>query len=110
MTVLKIIYNNFIAIKNFFFLLAVSDFAWEMTPSFQLKPPNQWNANEVMDFLISWSKSTAVDLIDVNMRQFNGMDGQTLCSLTQSDFYTLDPQYGLNIYKSLQNEIVNHCK
>lgn len=86
----------------------ISDFSWEMTPSFQFKPPNQWTPSEVVEFLMAWSKSTNIDLIDINMRQLNGMDGQTLCSLTQSDFYTLDPQYGLSIYKSLQNEISNH--
>ncbi|XP_035206510.1 ETS homologous factor-like isoform X2 [Stegodyphus dumicola] len=81
--------------------------AWE-TRSWQNKAPNQWNEGDVLEWFLNWSKETGIDLLDVNMPEFNRMNGQTLCELSQSDFCTLDNRYGHILYQSLQNTIANH--
>ncbi|XP_055935742.1 ETS homologous factor-like isoform X1 [Argiope bruennichi] len=85
------------------------DLQWETTRPWQYKHPNQWTEAEVLEWLINWSRQTGIDLLELNcMTELNRMNGQTLCELSQSDFYTLDHQYGPLLYQSLQNEIANH--
>ncbi|GFS46430.1 ETS homologous factor [Trichonephila inaurata madagascariensis] len=85
------------------------DLQWETTRPWQYKPPNQWTESEVLEWLINWSRQTGIDLLELNcMTELNRMNGQTLCELSQSDFYTLDHQYGPLLHQSLQNEIANH--
>ncbi|XP_054708727.1 ETS homologous factor-like [Uloborus diversus] len=81
---------------------------WEATRPYLLKHPSEWNTDEVLDWMLSWSRQTGVDLLDVNMRELNGRNGQNLCSLTEGDFYQIDNAYGPSLWQSLQNEIANH--
>lgn len=80
------------------------DHSHPWTASWQTKPPVQWSNSDVRDWLFSWSDQTGIDLLDMNMIEFNRMNGQDLCRLSVSEFCTLDPQHGHRLYQSLQSE------
>ncbi|KAG8195129.1 hypothetical protein JTE90_013603 [Oedothorax gibbosus] len=102
-------YNNSVIMEYMFPNGTNDDLQWETTRPWQYKPPNQWTESEVLEWLINWSRQTGIDLLELNcMPELNRMNGQSLCALTQSDFYTLDHQYGPLLHQSLQNEIANH--
>ncbi|XP_015927786.2 ETS homologous factor isoform X2 [Parasteatoda tepidariorum] len=88
----------------------IDDLQWEQTRAWQYsKHPQQWSDTEVLEWLINWSKQANIDLLDLKfIPELNRMDGQTLCSLSEQQFFTLDNQYGPMIYQSLQTELSNH--
>lgn len=80
----------------------VDEFPMDFTMDWPLRPPEQWQPQEVSDWIRTWAQHNGVQDIDVAHLLYNPMAGFELCQLRRDYFTSVCPQYGNMIFDSLQ--------
>lgn len=70
-----------------------------------LKHPQDWTADEVLDWLYYSAEKHGVDCSLLRGEAFRTINGARLCKMTLNDFTTLEPCYGRIFFDILREQI-----
>lgn len=74
--------------------------------SWTLKHPENWSCAEVLDWLYSSAERHGVDCSELRGEAFRTVNGERLCTMTLTDFTTIEPMYGRLFYDLLREQVV----
>ncbi|XP_069678224.1 ETS-related transcription factor Elf-5-like isoform X2 [Periplaneta americana] len=73
-----------------------------VTTDWKSKSVKQWNSNDIMFWMISVAHDSNLNIDDINISQFNNLDGKMLSSMSESDFISRENIYGKVLFSALQ--------